>query len=333
VNGEAMFGRAKGERGVVLVMVLWISVFLFGVATQFALFVRDEGIAARRFVEESDGYYLALAGFQEGLYRALRQASQRRNPELPQAEEAIDGSWREGELGGGRYRVRLLDESGRIDLNRANEEVLRRVFSNLGIAEAERAELVDSILDWRDPDDLHRASGAESDYYLSLPTPYRSKNGPFDSVEELLWVRGVTPALFYGAERNGARQVGLREIFTVDSRIDRVNLRTAPPEVIHALTGMPLGKAEAFVEERRKLSEKTLLELLRLLGVSAGEPASRYFVFVPPSVVTIEAEGFRGDGEVRHRLRGTVRLSGGARGYELLRWIDRVPLYRERERA
>lgn len=325
------FARAGSQRGVVLVMVLWISVFLFGVAMQFALFVRDEGMAARRFAEGSEGYYLALAGFEEGLYRALKQASQRRS-EPAQAEEAIDGSWREGTLGGGHYRARLLDESGRIHLNRANEELLLRIFLNLGIAEAQRAELVDAILDWRDPDDLHRANGAESDYYLSLPAPYRSKNGPFDTVEELLWVRGVTRELFYGSERNGTRQVGLREIFTVDSGIDRVNLRTAPPEVIHALTGMPLEKAEAFVEERRKLSEKTLIELLRLLGISTGDAASRYFVLVPPSVVTIEAEGYRGDGETRHRLRGTVRL-GGPRGYELLRWIDSVPLFRERDRT
>ena len=53
-------------------------------------------------------------------------------------------------------------------------------------------------MDWRDKDNLHRLNGAEDDYYLSLPQPYKCKNGDFTSIEELLLVRGVTPEIFYG---------------------------------------------------------------------------------------------------------------------------------------
>jgi general secretion pathway protein K len=59
--------------------------------------------------------------------------------------------------------------------------------------------VVDSIIDWSDPDDLRRLHGAESEYYLGLRVPYRAKNGWFDSPEEMLLVRGMTAALFYGA--------------------------------------------------------------------------------------------------------------------------------------
>jgi len=59
-----------------------------------------------------------------------------------------------------------------------------------------------AILDWMDPDDTPRPSGAENEYYSILATPYRCKNGPLDSLEELLLVRGVTPLLLFGNDRN-----------------------------------------------------------------------------------------------------------------------------------
>lgn len=66
-------------------------------------------------------------------------------------------------------------------------------------------DVAEAILDWIDEDDEPRPFGAESDYYQALPTPYASKNGPLNSVEELLLVRGVSPSLLFGADvnRNG----------------------------------------------------------------------------------------------------------------------------------
>ena len=321
--------KTTGQRGVALIIVLWIFIFLFVVAFDFSTSVREEATAAYRFSEETQGYYLALAGFSKGLYDFLNQ-----QPSVPQQTQdakkgdLFDGSWREESFGGGVYRVRLIDEGGKINLNRVNEDMLRRVFTNLGIDEARRDILVDSIMDWRDPDDLHRTNGAENDYYLAQTPAYTAKNGPLDSVEDLLWIRGMTPELFYGlgdaadATAGDRPRVALKDIFTVDSPIDRVNLRTASAEVIHAVMGIPLEKAQAFIDERRKSSEKTLADLLPLLGIGSGDPALQMFIFINPSVVAVEAEGKLADSGLTRRLKGIVRL-GGTRGYELLRWLDR----------
>jgi general secretion pathway protein K len=198
----------------------------------------------------------------------------------------------------------------------------------LGIEEPRRTILVDSIMDWRDPDDLHRINGAESDYYQSLPVPYSAKNGPFDTVEDLLWLRGVTTAMFYGSGEDAAAPergaiVGLKQLFTVDSPNDRVNLRTASAEVIHALTGIDMKKCQQFVEERKKLSDKSLPDLLALLGGGTGDPRLQNFVFTNPSVVSVEAEGRPGESHVRRRVRGVVRAAGGQARFEIVRWIDR----------
>ena len=66
-------------------------------------------------------------------------------------------------------------------------------------------EIADAILDWLDEDDEQREFGAEAEYYASLAPPYAPKNGPLETVEELLLVRGVTPMLLFGCDvnRNG----------------------------------------------------------------------------------------------------------------------------------
>ena len=67
------------------------------------------------------------------------------------------------------------------------------------------AELADAILDFIDDDDEPRTNGCESEYYKSLTPSYPAKNGPLETLDELLLVRGVTPDLLYGedANRNG----------------------------------------------------------------------------------------------------------------------------------
>ena len=306
------------QRGVALILVLWIFVFLFVVAFDFAASVREEGMAAHRHAEETEGYYLALAGFQQAIYRVL-------NPKefgAAQRTDLVDGDWREQSFKDAYYRVRLLDEGGRININRANEETLRLVFTNLGIEEPRRTILVDSIIDWRDEDNLHRVNGAEDDYYLSLSPPYTAKNGPLDTVEELLWIRGMTAELFYGLEENGVRRAAVKNIFTVDNPQDRINLRTATAEVIHALLGISPDAGRAFVEGRKTLSEKTLGDMLGLLGLSNNDAARRYFVVTVPSVITIEAAGYQADSAPQRRLRGVIRMLGD-RGFEMIRWVDR----------
>ena len=60
-------------------------------------------------------------------------------------------------------------------------------------------EAADSILDWIDADDQSRQFGAEADYYQRLDQPYNSRNALPDTLEELLFAKGVGRDSFYGA--------------------------------------------------------------------------------------------------------------------------------------
>jgi general secretion pathway protein K len=309
----------RSERGAALIIVLWIFIFLFVVAFDFSAAVREEGMAAHRFAQETEGYYLAIAGFQQGVYQLMRQVAQQSGrSQAGQVSDLFEQGWTRGTLGDGAYEVRFIDEAGKFNLNRANDETLRSVFLNLGIDQQLANTLTDSILDWRDEDDAHRLNGAENDYYLGLSPPYTARNGPFDSVEDLLWVRGVTPELFYGDQG----RPGLRNLFTVDSPTG-VNLRTASPAVCVALIGLSVEKCQEFIAQRSQLSEKTLADLLRLLGIRDDSLVRRQVMFANPTVITIEARGKQAGSPVARQVRGVIRLLGVDRGYELIRWLDR----------
>ncbi|MFI4875489.1 MAG: general secretion pathway protein GspK, partial [Blastopirellula sp. JB062] len=73
-------------------------------------------------------------------------------------------------------------------------------------------EIADAILDYLDEDDEPREYGAEVDYYSGLDPPYAPKNGPLETVEELLLVRGVTPQLLFGRDENRNGVIGPQEL-------------------------------------------------------------------------------------------------------------------------
>jgi type II secretory pathway component PulK len=85
----------------------------------------------------------------------------------------------------------LTGESSKVNLNSTDFDAL----SNIPGMEYTAAS---SIMDWRDEDNRLERDGAESDYYLQLPEAYYCKNAPFETVEELLMVRGVTREMLYG---------------------------------------------------------------------------------------------------------------------------------------
>lgn len=203
-----------------LVVVLWILTFLSVVFTAFTFSMRTELAAAGNFRQEAEAYYLAEAG----VYRAAAEIinADRDVPPDSKNYDALDEHWHTNPaayenvaLGGGHYWVAVRDEESKIFLNGQitpqYDAMLRRLFSNSGVRDEKLVStIVDSIQDWRDTDTLHRVSGAEDDYYLSLPSPYRAKNANFEAIDELLLVKGMTPEILYGNVANSQRLAELQ---------------------------------------------------------------------------------------------------------------------------
>ena len=97
--------------------------------------------------------------------------------------------------------------------------------------EQQVTDLLDAIRDWIDEDDETRGNGAENAYYQALSPGYTCRNGTMLAIEELLFVKGMTPELFYGDEEHE----GIAEYITVAGDDGKINLNTAPEAVLAAL--------------------------------------------------------------------------------------------------
>lgn len=159
----------------------------------------------------------------------------------------------------------LLDETSKLNLNTASLDSLRLLP---GMTDA----LAGAIVDWRDSDDEISDNGAESGTYLGKRDGYRTKNAPFESVEELLMVEGMTPELLYGQPANTGNVIteyyqthGLYDFFTVFTRqpntaadgTARININTQRTETRNFL--------------REKLSGSRGDEIMNLLGTQPVE--------------------------------------------------------------
>jgi general secretion pathway protein K len=328
---------------------MWIFMVLGVLALDFARYMRDDGQAAVNFKEETTGYYVALAGMNRVIFEA--QAARDQSLGAPAATDPnekqhrgvgheddevertpADGQWHDGTFAGRGYSVRLTDEGGRISLNKADEALLTRVvqsiFQNFNATTGmdkrtsdDVAEIVDSIQDWRDVDNLKHLHGAENEYYLGLKHPYRAKNGWFDSPEELLLVKGITPALFYGHEGTP----GLRDIFTVYSRTSTVNVRTAPPAVLQVLLNIDAATAADLATQRDAAGEG-FLEVLQGQATAIDPRVTALLVDQEPTIVTIDARADTQRDTNQSHVEAVADLSSEeAEGAKIIRWLDRAP--------
>lgn len=232
----------RGERGFVLLAVLLVLTLLAVIVIEFSFSARLEASMVRSYRDGVLARHLAEAGVQQAIreimspsqvaalddvgqvvfYRALPgQTTPTRLPPLPRHRVA---------LGPGTFSYRIADEGARLGLNSAGPERLDRLLAGLAVDRDQRDIITDSIQDWRDANEVHRLHGAESDFYQTLPVPYRARNANLLDGAELLQIRGVTRELYFGTPD----RPGLGELVTAVA-VGSVNVNTASPLVLKAL--------------------------------------------------------------------------------------------------
>ena len=104
---------------------------------------------------------------------------------------AIDGQPHRVRFAGYDLTIAVIDERGKIPLNRLNRDQSAAMFGAFGLTGDDRDIAVDSFLDWRDQNDDPNPNGAEADYYA--PKGIVPRNGNLRTVGELALIRGVGP--------------------------------------------------------------------------------------------------------------------------------------------
>jgi len=229
-----MRGSFRRQRGVALVLVIWVTVILTVVAASFIMERRSEAMVVLNSVAMARTEAAANAG----VARAIAE-SYRNDPTALDAWKR-DGSPHDWVFEGIPVRVEMRDESAKIDINTASEALLRGLLVTAGLNDDEASRLLDAILDWRDPDSLKRPNGAEEDDYRAAGLPYKPGNAPFQAQEELQLVLGMRPEIYRR----------LAPSITVYSRQPGVNPQVASRDVLMAIPGLTTEIVDDYIARR-----------------------------------------------------------------------------------
>ena len=229
-----MRGSFRRQRGVALVLVIWVTVILTVVAASFIMERRSEAMVVLNSVAMARTEAAANAG----VARAIAE-SYRNDPTALDAWKR-DGSPHDWVFEGIPVRVEMRDESAKVDINTASEALLRGLLVTAGLNDDEASRLLDAILDWRDPDSLKRPNGAEEDDYRAAGLPYKPGNAPFQAQEELQLVLGMRPEIYRR----------LAPSITVYSRQPGVNPQVASRDVLMAIPGLTTEIVDDYIARR-----------------------------------------------------------------------------------
>lgn len=189
VAHSPFYASPRRSQGAALLLVLWMIVLLTALVGAFALTAR---------VEHMQGQVLARGLSAESAARAgLEYALHRLDLADPGLQWQPDGRTYEWHYRGARVDVRIVAETGKVDLNEGDAMLLAGLLRALGSNPGEATRLSGAIVDWRDADSLTQPSGgAEDADYAAAGRPYGAKDAAFESIAELEQVLGFTPALY-----------------------------------------------------------------------------------------------------------------------------------------
>ncbi len=205
VNGGI---HKHSSNGIALIAVLWV-VAVMGTIT--LLYSRQTNLSLkinRNVMKTSQAMMLAEAGVHYAIGELMLDAE-------TNGYDSRNDTWFDNQslfydvsLGEGVFRLvhadleevnaehyGIMDESAKLNINVATKQQLMQL-------EFAEEDVVEAILDWRDENDDQRPLGAENMYYNGLSEPYNAKNGKFDSLDELLLVKGMTVDILYGEDVN-----------------------------------------------------------------------------------------------------------------------------------
>jgi type II secretory pathway component PulK len=277
--------RLKSSQSGIALVIVMISIFVLTIlAAGFAFSMKVETKLAQHANNETELQWLGRSGVEYARWVLFQQGSCPLEP-----YDSLNQTWATGTPGGlcatnggladvrtevhlghGYFTWKITDLERKWNINTANEFLLQQALLLTGVDPSEMTPIINSILDWIDPDENPRVQGTETEFYQTLDPPYEAKNGPIDDLSELLLIRGVTQDLYWGAastnhsmaafqarERPGFGNqrpisgAGLVDLFTPISGIGtKININTASADALQLIPGVDARVAEAIVGAR-----------------------------------------------------------------------------------
>jgi general secretion pathway protein K len=288
----------RRQRGVALIMVLWVLLLVTITSGAFALMARMDQLEAHSVMWSTRARLAAEAGINLAILHL-------RDP-IEESRWVPDGRPYELIYEDVLLEIEVTDERGKVNINDADEAALARLFAGNGMEEEYAELLAAAVADWRDPDEMERPNGAEDAAYESAGLEIGPGNHRFVLIEELLQVLGMPWELFKRIEH----------AITVYEDAPLPDPAYGPAAALVALPDITPEEAVNFVEERH-----------------SQQPGSGPGVALPTGEVamerrrgltySIQAKATLPNG-VWDQLRATIRLGGSQNGrpFLILRWRE-----------
>lgn len=283
------------QRGMALVIVIWILTLLTLMAGSFAMTMRRESSVSYAITSSAKALALAESGIILAQYKLTQGDAEQRWLANGTIYEIIGAE--------SRTRIRIFSETGKVDINTSNEDQLAAVLTSALDDDWQRQGLLSAILDWRDADDDTRTMGAEKRQYRQAGLNYGPSNRAFQSLEELQLVLGMNETIFNR----------IQPFITVYSGAATVNQRDASPELLSIL---------ALDLDPRNIQDAALQNSLNAVATEGGDIGD------PGQTVISENQTYTIIAETRVReeasagLEAVVQYQGNPNGspFETLDW-------------
>ncbi len=261
-----MPAQPAGERGFVLLIVLWTLVLLGLLGTQLAARARGEATIALSARDAATLEAAADGGVRAAILHIMGGTA------------AADAVARTSRLGPIVLTTTIANEAGRINPNSSPVILMRGLLQAMGLDDRAASAVTDGIVEWRS------AADSAAPRYRQAGLPYAPSGVPFQTLDEIGLVLGVTPRLL----------AILKPHLSLFQEGD-VDARYADPLVAQALGLAARGGTP-----------------LRALHVTVDDLLTR---------ITVEAEASGGRRFVRSaEVRFPAHPEPGAAGYAVLSW-------------
>lgn len=285
----------KNQKGFALVVVIVVMLMASFLASELIMLVRTELKISHNIKARAAGHFLAEAGISIGLFRVLGQ----RPIDVPAIgleedwEQFYEGYEYDVYIPSGKVTYYVANENGKIDLNRSSPELLRLFLeSHLdGDQEEQIDDILASLLDWRDNDDLYRdigGRGAESETYGELEDPYIARNGKIEDPAEFFLINATEP--LFG-------KFVPHEVFTVHNTSGKINFNSLTPAMLDFLTGGSKERIDAYRQFKKEFNGNLSSSLAaEILGEGQYEMYSPFLTYSSSGskYYTIVGKGFLG---------------------------------------
>ncbi|QQE11305.1 general secretion pathway protein GspK [Planctomycetota bacterium] len=187
--------QGKHTRGSVLIIVLWVVLSIVSILLVLTISAKNYNAKVRNILG-STGAFTTASGLIEVAKAFVDESID--DEDFYIASETTDTYfWYLSPDPNKQSKANydLQDLAAKLNINTATRESLLLLPN---ITES----IADAIIDWRDEDSEVSEYGAESEYYSQLDLPYDCKNSNFETVEELLLVKGMTKSILFGEDYN-----------------------------------------------------------------------------------------------------------------------------------